>query len=228
MTAIEPTPPPPTPPPPGLIETDWRKLHALGLPGGSVRALLAVMIFAGIWVWLCVRPQQEVPPYLEDLMFIILGHYFASRAAADTGPEPGPPPLYLPRGTIRLVLVGGFCVVGIALARRHQVWVADPAGGVRLNPGAVALILVAGFLIGVLLSRVRQWWVTRGRRFPRIVEDVRAIISLAAAVALLLIVFGLWSPPAHGPLLRVQHFFSKYHAEDVLAAVVGFYFGSRS
>lgn len=209
-------------------EPDWRTLHALGLPGGSVRAVLALMIFGGIWLWLWLRPERDVPAYLDDLMFIILGHYFASRAAADAAPEPGPPPLFLPRGSIRLVLVGGFCVVAFGLARRHHVWAPDPAGGMKLNPGAVSLILVAGFLVGVVLGRIRQWWVSKGRRFPRIVEDVRAIVSLIAAVVLLMIVFGVWSPAAEGPLLRVQHFFSKYHAEDVLAAVVGFYFGSRS
>ena len=81
---------------------DWRRRHALGLPAGSVRALLAVLIFITTWGLLVVRPDQEVPDYLRDLLFIILGH--SSRLATGPGPaeEPGPPPLYLPRGSVRL------------------------------------------------------------------------------------------------------------------------------
>src|SRR5262245_21561848 len=109
---------------------DWRKLHALGLPAGSVRAILAVMIFAGIWAWLWLRPQTEVPSYLEDLMFIIMGHYFAARARAGDKPEPGPPPLFLPRGSIRFVLVGGFALVGILLIYQRRLWVGDPSAGI--------------------------------------------------------------------------------------------------
>jgi hypothetical protein len=55
---------------------DWRRLHALGLPAGSVRALLAVLMFATNWGLLVLRPQREVPDYLRDLLFIIMGHYF--------------------------------------------------------------------------------------------------------------------------------------------------------
>ena len=77
-------------------EDDWRRLHAFGLPAGSIPALLAVMIFATTWGLLLIRPDQEVPDYLSDLLFIIMGHYFASRHRADQGDEPGPPPLYLP------------------------------------------------------------------------------------------------------------------------------------
>src|SRR4051812_273389 len=88
---------------------DWRRLHALGLPSGSVRALLAVAIFATTWGLLLFRPAQEVPDYLGDLLFIIMGHYFAARNRPARDREPGPAPLYLPRGSVRLILVLG-CV----------------------------------------------------------------------------------------------------------------------
>src|SRR6059058_3232051 len=88
---------------------DWRRLHALGLPSGSVRAVLAVLIFATTWGLLLLKPTLEVPDYLGDLLFIIMGHYFAVRNRAAQEREPGPPPLYLPRGSVRTVLVVG-CV----------------------------------------------------------------------------------------------------------------------
>src|SRR5688572_16208118 len=180
----------------------WRKVHALGLPGGSVRAILAVAVCGAIWAWLWLRPEREVPRYLQDLMFIIMGHYFASRArsggaAAAGAPqdEEGPPPLFLPRGTVRLLMVAGFLAVAGLLIYQRRLWVADGSGGLpRLNPAGVPLPLAIGFLVGVVLGRVRQWLAQRrgGRPLPRVVEDVRAVVSLAAAAALLLIVFGLW------------------------------------
>ena len=39
---------------------DWRRLHALGLPAGIVRALLAVLIFATAWGLLVLQPDQSV------------------------------------------------------------------------------------------------------------------------------------------------------------------------
>jgi hypothetical protein len=95
----------------------------------------------------------------------------------------------------------------------------------------VTLLLAVGFLIGVVGGRVRQWWADRrkGVLLPRVVEDVRAVVSLAAAAALLLMVFGLWSPEkGSATLVEVKRFFANSHVEEVLAAVVGFYFGSRS
>src|SRR4051794_22872147 len=84
---------------------DWRRLHALGMPAGSVRALLAVMIFATVWGLLAFDPSREVPDYLRDLLFVIMGHYFATRKKAgqdaDGKAEVGPPPLFLPNGTVR-------------------------------------------------------------------------------------------------------------------------------
>ena len=218
----------------------WRKLHALGLPGGSVRAILAVAVCGAIWVWLWLRPDRDVPRYLQDLMFIIMGHYFASRArsggAAAVGgassEEVGPPPLFLPRGTIRFLLVAGFLTVTALLVYHQRLWKTDPSGGrPRLNPAGVTLMLAIGFLVGVVLGKLRQWWANRrrGKPLPRVVEDVRAVVSLAAAAALLLIVFGLWSPEKGSPtLVEVKRFFANSHIEEVLAAVVGFYFGSRS
>src|ERR1700712_3201186 len=103
-TKAEPNPP--------AAPVDWRKVHALGMPAGSVRAVLAVMIFATVWGLLAFDPSREVPDYLRDLLFVIMGHYFATRKksahdADDGKSEAGPPPLFLPNGTVRLVLVAG-------------------------------------------------------------------------------------------------------------------------
>ena len=79
---------------------DWRRVHAFGLPGGSIRGLLALAMFGAVWGHLALIPEVRLPEYLQNLMFIILGHYFAARNQPPA-PVPGPNPLYLPRGVLR-------------------------------------------------------------------------------------------------------------------------------
>jgi hypothetical protein len=205
---------------------DWRKVHALGLPSGSIRALLAVLIFATVWCLLLMKPTQEIPDYLSDLLFIIMGHYFAARHRAAADAELGPPPLFLPRGSVRLFLLAGSVVVATLLYQRGQLTALDR------NPGAVTLLLVGGFLLGVAMSAASAWWRDRGHRTPRFAEDLRAIVSLGAAGFLVFLVLNrllLFFPPdrINNPLVQwVQ--LGRFGPEHVLAAVVGFYFGSRS
>src|SRR5262245_59920448 len=103
--------------PSSIIPVDWRTVHALGLPSGSIRALLAILIFGTIWAPLLTQPGAEIPAYLRDLLFIIMGHYFAARHLAPEDPEPGPPPLFLPRGSVRFLLIAGSIAVAVILFR---------------------------------------------------------------------------------------------------------------
>ena len=212
--------------PSSMTPVDWRSVHALGLPSGSIRALLAILVFGTMWALLLVQPGAEIPDYLRDLLFIIMGHYFAARRRASEDPEPGPPPLFLPRGSVRFLLIAGSVAVAVLLFRRGQLTSLDR------NPSVVTLLLVGGFLLGVAMNAVMSWWKNRGHRTPRIVEDVRAIVSLAAAGLLIFLVLNpllLLVPPTRidlliTPEMRLVHL----GPEQILAAVVGFYFGSRS
>jgi hypothetical protein len=56
-------------------DENWHQLYAYGWPAGSVRALMALVVFGTLWVLMVLRPDQGVPEYLRDLLFIILGHY---------------------------------------------------------------------------------------------------------------------------------------------------------
>jgi hypothetical protein len=209
-----------------LSHVDWRRSHALGLPSGSIRALLAILIFATTWGFLVLKSSEEVPDYLRDLLFIIMGHYFASRRRADDAEQPGPPPLYLPRGSVRLILVMGCLAVAALLYRRGQLTALDK------NPGVVTLLLVGGFLLGVVLNAVATWWRDRGHPPSRFLEDLRALISMAAALLLVVLVwnrilFFFPSDRVDSLFVRWVHL-GRYGPEHVLAAIVGFYFGSRS
>jgi hypothetical protein len=209
---------------------DWRKVHALGLPEGSVRALLAVLVFATVWGILLVRPSQEVPDYLNSLLFVIMGHYFATRkrtaAVAVPEEEAGPPPLFLPRGSIRLLLAGGSAAVAVLLYQRGVLTRIDS------NPGVTTLLLVGGFLVGVILNAFIGWWRARVKRKHRAIEDLQALAAMGAGLVLVALVWNRMFPVV--PLDEVDAVFNRWGhfgrlgPEHILAAVIGFYFGSRS
>ncbi|MDR3633935.1 MAG: hypothetical protein P4L84_09030 [Isosphaeraceae bacterium] len=203
---------------------DWKRLYAFGWPAGSVRALMALIVFGTIWALLVLRPEREVPEYLRDLLFIVLGHYFAVRSRASTVDEnPGPPPLYLPRGSVRILLIAGF--VGVAfLLRRHE-----RLFQIEQNPGVVTLLLVFGFLLGVVLKQVGTWWAGRGQATPRIWEDLRALVSLSAAALLAVVVWDQFLPGSpHWGLHEIKLGLGRLGPAHLLSAIVGFYFGARS
>ncbi len=210
-----------------MTPADWRKVHAFGLPSGSIRALLAIAIFATTWALLVLVPGKEVPDYLRDLLFIIMGHYFASRHRAEQSRDAiGPPPLYLPNGSVRILLVIGCIAVAAVLFRRGQLT------DLEANPGVVTLLMVGGFLLGVVMNAVYSWWKARGHQSPRIVEDLRAGITVVAAGLLVLLIvnrlFPFLPPETLHSLAAGRGRLGPYGPEHLLAAVVGFYFGSRS
>ena len=207
--------------------TDWRRIHALGLPSGSVRALLAMLIFATAGYLLVLRPGQDVPDYLRDLLFIIMGHYFAVRSRSAPEREAGPGPLYLPNGSVRILLVLGVVATAAILYRGGEL----TAPG--RNPGVLTLLLIGGFLaLGVALNAVFSWWKDRGHRPSRVIEDLRAIVSMAAAVLLVALVanrvYHVVPQPRIDAMTAGWLHLGRFGPENVLAAVVGFYFGSKS
>ena len=191
---------------------DWRKLHALGLPGGSVRALLALGVVGTVCGLLLRDPSQALPEHLESLLFVVLGHYFAARGSATSDPAAGPPPLWLPRGSVRLLLVAALTTVGVVIVRQ---------GGVESARGVVTLVLVFAFLLGIVIARIARWW---RRRVPggRVLQDISALIGLAAVGVLAAHEFLGVLPGAE--VLS----FGRIGPEQALAGFVGFYFGARS
>lgn len=203
--------------------SDWKRLYAFGLPAGSVRALIALIVFGTIWALLVLRYDLEVPEYLRDLLFIILGHYFAVRSRATAAVEAGPGPLYLPRGSVRFLLIAGFVMVAFLLHRQERLF------QIKQNPAVATLLLVFGFLLGVVVKQGGTWWAGRGRPTPRLFEDLRALVSLSAAVLLALVVCDQFLPGAqHWGLSEINLGLGRLGPPHILAAIVGFYFGTRS
>src|SRR5258708_35691478 len=99
--------------------------HPLGLPAGSIRALLTFIVLGLVWALMVF--QKDIPLYLFYLMFLIVGSFFAAHGRSIAGPASGSAsPLHLPRGTLR-----GLIILGCAAVR---------GGRFYLNPGSPPLL----------------------------------------------------------------------------------------
>src|SRR5262249_19319121 len=153
----------------------------LGLPPGSVRAVLALLIGGLFWGLLLFSDKaEEIPLYLyfllslELVFFVAHGHTIGPEATAQASPW------WLPRGFFRLVIVAGFLAsIGWRLYQNPEALLQ------RLTPSPdqlrqwpyLLLALSGGFALGRLL-RLGPW-----RRTPAF-QDILAWVSLVAMLAL--------------------------------------------
>ncbi len=203
-----------------------RTRHALGLPAGSIRALLTLMVVGLICLLLLTSPLESgpipIPPYLLYLLFLTLGHFFAAHGHSISRAGSGDPsPLYLPGGIVRLIIIAGL-VATVAYKYTH-----DPDDLSAQLTGALAalqeqpllpVVLLSGFFLGVILH------VVVGRQHtPYWFQDVEAWVALIAFIALFveLIIHFVINPTLKTPLIM-------YNWQGFIAAVVAFYFGARS
>ncbi len=211
-----------------LVNPSVYRRHPLGLPAGSVRSVLALLVFGTYWAIL-LMPEPKAPPvpvYLYYVMFLIVGHYFASqsRPAVDATQAA---PLHLPRGAIRLLVFLGFVGV-LAYGFAH-----DPDFLDCLRPDTQALIdqplaplfVLGGFFLGIVAARFAYHVLGRSNAVPSWVQDVQAWVSLLAVLGMLAeVLIRLVINPHLDPEQRV----SLPAWETSLAAIVAFYFGARS
>ena len=193
----------------------------LGLPAGSVRALLTLMVLGIIWTMMLLR--LPIPLYLFYLMFLILGHYFAAHGHSIRGPNTGPAsPLHLPRGAIRLIIVLGF--IGV-LGYRYYVdrdfnnilALEQPL----LEQAYLPFILVGAFFLGVLVARVLGGVLSRRAAF----QDFQAWIALLATIGLVVVVIKNF---VINPSVSPEQQLTGPGFQALLAAIMSFYFGLRS
>jgi hypothetical protein len=194
--------------------------HPLGLPPGSVRAVLALMIAGLFWLLLAMPDAYEdrVPLFLYVLLGPIM-LFFGAHGHTIGHHITGHSPLYLPRGMLRAVLILGTAGILVWLYQYHPDRLTK-----RLTPDANQLaqwhvLLISafgGFSIGYV-ARKGPW-----HRSPGF-QDILASISLLAMFGLvaetILIVFV-------NPSLEKQLHLATW--ETILTAVIAFYFGARS
>ncbi|HMO37226.1 MAG TPA: hypothetical protein PKA06_14405 [Gemmatales bacterium] len=188
----------------------------LGLPAGSIRAILSVGIAAAFLLYLGHPKATHVPLYLHFLTFGLF-LFFASHGR--TIGTAGRSPLYLPRGTLRFLIVAAiFGTVG------WLVWQNPQEVMNRMRPTEVELqswapmfaASVIGFFAGWLLS-IGPW------RNAAAFQDVLAWISLVALFMML--AEALWKGFIDPQGIKIEN---RYIWESLLIGVVTFYFGSRS
>jgi hypothetical protein len=217
------SPPPPTQAPATVPSPIPRQ--PLGLPEGSVRALLAIMVFGTIWALLLIHEDKpaSIPLYLYYLMFLILGSYFAARRHHQ--PASGvrqSHPLHLPRGTLRFLMIVGF------IAAIGWGFYSDPHFLDRLNPLVteqpyLPVVVVGAFFLGILIARFGERVLAGPTGVPPWSQDVLAWVSLLAMLGLgAEVLIQLVINPTLSQPLKLPPW------EGILAGLVAFYFGARS
>jgi hypothetical protein len=196
--------------------------HPLGLPAGTVRSTLVLMIVGLFWLMMLLPedkfPGLQVPLYLYVLLGLVLLFFVSHGKTIGHGVDRHSP-WYLPRGFFRWILVlGTLAVVGwayhtdpVILERRLTPTVDQLPQWPRL-----LLALGGGFFLGWLMQ-LGAW-----RNSPWF-QDIQAWISLLAMLGLLAeVVIRLFIDPSLGERLNLPNW------ECILTAIVALYFGVRS
>jgi hypothetical protein len=205
--------------------------HALGLPAGSVRALLALGVLGLLWALALNYRYAGGPPladrhlplafiYLQFLMVLILAHFFAAHGSTigrrATG---GPSPLGLPSGSIRFLLLAGYLGLAVFLFYMQPQFEVPPTGAYIL----LLLLLLSGFTLGHLIGGLMR--LVGGGQAPDWFQDFEAWLSLVGLIGLTIL---LMVHVFINTSVSEQYRLELPNVEAGLAAVIGFYFGARS
>ena len=189
----------------------------LGLPSGSVRALLTLLIVAVIVAE--VARGRDVEVLWTETLMIALAHYFTSRRFIDLSGEAirrlqqegrleqEPNPLYLPRNSIRGLIILAFAGLAAYLYRDDRL----------LLPEALSILgMVGAYFVGVMFRGIWSWWAQgRPTRWGQRWEDAKAV--------LVLLVLGMTA----AAYLLDRSDLVPHQLRNVTLPLVLFYFGSR-
>jgi hypothetical protein len=162
---------------------------------------------------------HEIEPVWTELLMIVLAHYFTSRRFVHLAPEVlkrledeghiemERQPLFLPRYSVRLLLVAAFAGLAVYLYRDGRI----------LDPDALSILgVVFSYLLGVAARGVLNWFsVDHQARPAQLWEDMKALAVLAAMAF-----------TAGGYLLGLEDRLPHVVRNGTLGLVL-FYFGSR-
>ena len=189
----------------------------LGLPNGSVRALLTLLVVAVVIVQVC--RQREIEPLWTETLMIALAHYFTSRRFINLTPdvirrleaegqvEIESNPLFLPRHSIRAIILVAFASLAVYAYREHQLF--D-------FPALSILGVVFAYLLGILVRSLIGWW-CKGRES----NTIRGWEDMKAAVVLVVLLY------TAGVYLFDRPDLVPHQLRNITLGLVLFYFGSR-
>jgi len=189
----------------------------LGLPTGSIRALLTLIVLAVVATKLIYgRPLESI--WIETLL-IALAHYFTSRRFVNLSPEllarleaegaieRERHPLYLPKNSIRTLIIGTFVGLTVYLYREQRLF----------TPEAIALLsMVFAYLLGAIFRGTFNFF-RRSRSRPA-GGSFGDVIALVVLISILVI--------AVPEVLGAGDFIST-GLERIALGLTLFYFGSR-
>jgi hypothetical protein len=209
--------------PPGAVRP---RRHALGLPAGSVRALLTLLVVGMTCILLLLSPHKgkpiPIPPYLLYLLFMGLGHFFAAHGTSIARPGSGEPaPLFLPSALVKLLIVGLLAATVVwKFTKGYDDFQQQLTASMEEIPRQpfLPVILLAGFFLGVILHMLAGW-----EHPPPWFQDFEAWVALLAVFGLAIdaMIYLVINPSLENPL-------DSYELQGFIAAAVAFYFGARS
>ncbi|MFN4260698.1 MAG: hypothetical protein ACK4RK_15485 [Gemmataceae bacterium] len=205
--------------------------HPLKLPLGSVRALLTFMILGTIWALLLLPEDKTgpkpVPLYLYYLMFLVIGEYFALRSIGSPSGTRESSPLFLPRGSIRFLIIVGFAAVMGWGFYAHDDFIErlQPSVDVLVKQPFLPVVILAAFFLGTIVTRLSRAVLSGPHGLPGWYQDLQAWVSLLAVLGLVadilirLVIF---------PHVTAVRRFEMFHWQSILSGILAFYFGARS
>ena len=191
----------------------------LKLPNGSVRAMLTLMIVA-LTVGQIIR-EQPLSLMLGETLMVALAHYFTSRRLLNIPARLREQletqgiltqehhPLYLPRNTVRILIVLAFVAVAGFMVWAGRIWAPAVLG---------TLGLVFSYFLGVVVSALIKWASTRSGSSGRAIiwwEDAKAVLVIATTGALAIV-----------ETLGYTQVFPQWLVNGSFSLIL-FYFGSR-
>jgi hypothetical protein len=197
-----------------------RHRHALGLPAGSVRGLLALGVLGLLWGLALLYRDGMMPVefvYLQTLMILILAHFFAAHGKSIGGAVDDRSPLGLPRGTLRFLLIVGYGGLAYFLYHNRSDFVMPEKTSFLID----LAILVTGFFLGHLIASSIRY--VAGGQLPYWYQDVEAWLALMALIGLLVVAFAAMVNVNLPDELKLKTGF----VQSCLAGIIGYYFGSR-
>lgn len=202
-----------------MLEQEGSPSHwpPLGLPAGSVRALMTLIVVAVVTHGI-VRSQPVDPLWTETLL-IALAWYFTARRFLSLPPgtldrlqqegliEQEQNPLYLPRHSIRVLIIVNFS--GLA-------WWLQTEGRLQESEAVSLLLMVGAVVFGSMIRGIAtRLGLRKQSRWSSRWGDLRALIVLGTVIA------------AAGIRLLMLDRHPLPEIDRVALAMMLFYFGAR-
>ena len=192
----------------------------LGLPPGSIRGILSILIVSIFWILLLVPDEKaiKIPLNLYFLLSLVMVFFVAHGKSIARREDPHPSPFWLPGGTLRFLIVVGTIAVITYIAFEH------PERFDRLNLDLEQLgrwkfymaALGIGFLLGYcrrILPFKHEWW-------------FQAFQAWVAIIAMAILFFELVFQTLIN--IHLQNPVEGLAWHTAVTGIVAFYFGSRS